>query len=258
MEMSLKQSTLVLLTVAVAVMVISAQVTISLDEKEKRQEVPFGSNLTLFCNLRVEEQGRFWVFLCFNRSEPRFNNVTEELASKVLNKSTNTSTGASIKTKQDLKEDTEETLLKYFLPNVTHNNSGWYFCMIQKVIPNLGEKIVRNAVEVVIVMNEMEHTTYKSQVTVSPIESIDKWWMWIVLGVSIVVLIVLLIICVLMTRRLRGRRASECPVYANMRPTPSPRPGMPAANLKTVSSSPNLRTPSPSGRYEESKRKRKQ
>lgn len=55
---------------------------------------------------------------------------------------------------------------------------------------------------------------------------------------------------------------SECPIYANMPSKancqPSPRPAMPAANLKTVSSSQKLNTPSPSTKYDADKRRHKQ
>ncbi|CAK6955193.1 uncharacterized protein LOC121900196 [Scomber scombrus] len=224
MEMSLKQSTLVLLTVAIAVM--SAQVTVTLDEEQKRVDVPHGSSLTLYCSL--EGQGRFriaWFFKCCG-------NKTIDINATVFNKSTKTSNETSSKTKQNLKED----LPKHTLSSVTYNDSGWYFCNVTIEIPYLKHYESKGA-EVIVVH-------------VSPTNFFEEWWLWILVGGSVLVLIVLIIICVLMRRR-QHIRELQTPIYGNMRP--SPRPGAPADKLKTVSSCQNLRTPNPGRKYEESK-----
>ncbi|CAK6955192.1 uncharacterized protein LOC121900196 [Scomber scombrus] len=269
MEMSLKQSTLVLLTVAIAVM--SAQVTVTLDEEQKRVDVPHGSSLTLYCSL--EGQGRFriaWFFKCCG-------NKTIDINATVFNKSTKTSNETSSKTKQNLKED----LPKHTLSSVTYNDSGWYFCNVTIEIPYLKHYESKGAEVIVgkyylyllkliivkhygfiilsIVCLAMmtgtgktvtEHTTYQTQVHVSPTNFFEEWWLWILVGGSVLVLIVLIIICVLMRRR-QHIRELQTPIYGNMRP--SPRPGAPADKLKTVSSCQNLRTPNPGRKYEESK-----
>ncbi|CAK6955194.1 uncharacterized protein LOC121900196 [Scomber scombrus] len=239
MEMSLKQSTLVLLTVAIAVM--SAQVTVTLDEEQKRVDVPHGSSLTLYCSL--EGQGRFriaWFFKCCG-------NKTIDINATVFNKSTKTSNETSSKTKQNLKED----LPKHTLSSVTYNDSGWYFCNVTIEIPYLKHYESKGA-EVIVGTGKTvtEHTTYQTQVHVSPTNFFEEWWLWILVGGSVLVLIVLIIICVLMRRR-QHIRELQTPIYGNMRP--SPRPGAPADKLKTVSSCQNLRTPNPGRKYEESK-----
>ncbi|XP_035862868.1 uncharacterized protein LOC116063511 isoform X3 [Sander lucioperca] len=58
-----------------------------------------------------------------------------------------------------------------------------------------------------------------------------------------------------------GCKLREDPIYANTRPVankqPSPRPAMPVGNLKTASSSQNLRNPSPGRRYDDGKQRYK-
>ncbi|XP_062280538.1 uncharacterized protein LOC133985013 [Scomber scombrus] len=219
----------------------SAQVTVTLDEEQKRVDVPHGSSLTLYCSL--EGQGRFriaWFFKCCG-------NKTIDINATVFNKSTKTSNETSSKTKQNLKED----LPKHTLSSVTYNDSGWYFCNVTIEIPYLKHYESKGA-EVIVGTGKTvtEHTTYQTQVHVSPTNFFEEWWLWILVGGSVLVLIVLIIICVLMRRR-QHIRELQTPIYGNMRP--SPRPGAPADKLKTVSSCQNLRTPNPGRKYEESK-----
>ncbi|XP_031724358.1 uncharacterized protein LOC116395011 [Anarrhichthys ocellatus] len=238
MEMWLKRSTLVLLTAA---LVISDQALVILNETRTTVKVPLGSSVTFQCRLKIETHGRLRVIWFLNPSSFESHNLSEEIFSK----SAKNSSLVSNKTMQDYKDegqDTEGTWPTYILSNATEQDSGWYFCRVTTDIPIL-KHINSSGTEVVIT-------------TVSPMDNftlIDQW-MWITLGVSIVILIVLLVICVLLRRRRHGSR-EEDPVYANTRPVankqPSPRPGM--DHLKAVSSSQNPRNPSPGRKYDEGK-----
>ncbi|KAM6939379.1 uncharacterized protein PEZ65_005453 [Lycodopsis pacificus] len=250
MEMWLKRSTLVLLTAA---LVISDQTLVILNENRTTVKVPLGSSVSFQCRLKIETEERHRVFWFLNRSSFESHN----LSNMTFPKSAKNSSLESNQTKQDSRDeaqDTERTWPTYILPNITEQDSGWYFCNVTIEIPTL-KQISSNGTEVIITKSK-ENTTYPA--TVSPIDNfalIDQW-MWIALGVSSVVLIVLLVICVLLRRR-RRRIREEDPVYANTRPVakkqPSPRPGM--DHLKAVSSS---QTPqSPGRKYDEGKRRYK-
>ncbi|KAM7410237.1 hypothetical protein PAMA_001605 [Pampus argenteus] len=231
MEMLQKQSSLVLLTVTVAVIVISAQESVLLDEKNpKKVHVHYGSSLTLYCNLTTNNIERFRVCWFFNPSGSSFND-THKIKPGAVNISTRSSTEVSNETKQNLKH---EELKYYNTSNATR--SGWYFCKVTGEIPTF--KVVKSqGVQVVII----------------PTNPNNQWWMWIVLGVSGLVLIVLVIACVSLRRRLCQHKEVVSPIYGNMRRTdkcqPSPRPGTPVDSLKTVSPSKRPRTPNPGPMY---------
>ncbi|XP_049910061.1 uncharacterized protein LOC126396210 isoform X2 [Epinephelus moara] len=236
MEMWLTRSTLVVLLTAV--LVISGQAPVILDENIREERVPSGSSLTFHCRLRTENHSRLRVVWYFKRSGSLVNDSLRILHEDMVNKSARTSTVAS--NLKDEGRDTEGTLAEYTLSNATEENSGWYFCKVIIEIPFLTKKW-SNGTEVVI----------------SPTDGLPiiDLWMWIILGVSAFILIVLLVTCVCLRRR-RRRNRGEDPVYANTRPRqPSPRPGM--DNLKTVPSSQHLRNPSPSRTYDDGKRRYK-
>uniref|UniRef100_UPI0037E7C430 T-cell-specific surface glycoprotein CD28 homolog isoform X2 n=1 Tax=Semicossyphus pulcher TaxID=241346 RepID=UPI0037E7C430 len=247
MEMWRKESTLLLLTVAV--MVISAQDPVILDKTQRRVVLPSGSSPTLRCSLTTEKHDRFRVFLYFNPSGSSFN-VSHKISERIFFRFTNTSTMVYNKN-QDMKNggiQSEERVLQYTLLNATAAQSGWYFCKVTAEIPDF--------------LNENSNGTEVIFVTLPPTGSVQlvDWWLWMLLGVSAFILFVLLVICIWMRRRYRGRREAD-PIYANTRPVaqkqPSPRPGTPGENLKKVSASQNLRDPSRAGRYEHGKRKQR-
>ncbi|XP_033478464.2 uncharacterized protein LOC117254359 isoform X2 [Epinephelus lanceolatus] len=262
MEMWLTRSMLVVLLTA-AVLVISGQAPVILDENIREERVPSGSTLTFHCRLRTENHSRLRVVWYFKRSGPSLNDSLR-IHTEMVNKSARTSTVASNKPKQDSKDegrDTEGTLSVYTLSNATEENSGWYFCEVIIEIPFLTKK--RSNGTKVVISKSIEHTTYPSrpivtakQATVSPTDGppIIDLWMWIILGVSAFILIVLLVTCVCLRRTWRRNRGED-PVYANTRRQPSPRPGM--DNLKTVPSSQHLRNPNPSRTYDDGKRRYK-
>ncbi|XP_045904721.1 uncharacterized protein LOC123970623 isoform X2 [Micropterus dolomieu] len=251
MEMWLKRSTLVLLT-AVAAMGISGQRPVVLNETQYKVEVPFGSSVTFHCRLKIfDTWERYRVNWYFNPSGCSFTD-SHQLFLKMGSKSANTSTMVSKGPKD------AETLLNYNLSAVTYNNSGWYFCSVTVEIPVL--TVLNTSGTHVTIAKSIGDTTYPSLPTVTgkqvpPTDDNSSWWMWIALGVSAFILIVLLVICVLLRRR--HSRSREDPIYANTRRVvskqPSPRPGMPEGNLKMVSSSQDLRNPSPSRRHDEGK-----
>ncbi|XP_031174367.1 uncharacterized protein LOC116063511 isoform X1 [Sander lucioperca] len=256
MEMWLKRLTLLLLTA----LVISGQVSVILDEtlKEKGETVAIGSSVIFKCRLKIDTNGRFWVKWYFNPSGSSFNETH-----LFCNESAKPSTVVSNQTKQD-RRDEEQCCIK---SNVTDKDSGWYFCEVTIEIPTLMCK--NSSGTKLIISQSKEHTTHPplplvtvKQDTVSPRDnfSLIDHWMWILLGVSAFILIVLLVLCVLLRRRLRRSRGED-PIYANTRPVankqPSPRPAMPVGNLKTASSSQNLRNPSPGRRYDDGKQRYK-
>ncbi|KAG7513891.1 hypothetical protein JOB18_019409 [Solea senegalensis] len=220
MEMSLKQSTLVLLTVAV--LVVSGQEHVDLDHREKTVDVAIGSSLTLHCKLKTEKYERFrvhWEFL--PSSGP---NSSQIIHKDLVDRSAKTSNRT---TAQQYHWET------YIIANVTDKNSGSYHCKVIEEIPGF-ENVQSKKTQVVIA-------------TPNLVPEFPKWWMWMVLCLSILALFILLLICAVLRRRCRRRQ--EDPIYANTRPVakqPSPRPGAPASNnLKAVPSSVNLRPPSP-------------
>ncbi|KAG7513887.1 hypothetical protein JOB18_019409 [Solea senegalensis] len=219
MEMSLKQSTLVLLTVAV--LVVSGQEHVDLDHREKTVDVAIGSSLTLHCKLKTEKYERFrvhWEFL--PSSGP---NSSQIIHKDLVDRSAKTSNRT---TAQQYHWET------YIIANVTDKNSGSYHCKVIEEIPGF-ENVQSKKTQVVIA-------------TPNLVPEFPKWWMWMVLCLSILALFILLLICAVLRRRCRRR---QDPIYANTRPVakqPSPRPGAPASNnLKAVPSSVNLRPPSP-------------
>ncbi|XP_041791829.1 uncharacterized protein LOC121605809 isoform X5 [Chelmon rostratus] len=226
MEMWLKRSTLVFLTVIVAAAGTSGQVPVILNKTQLTVYIPLGSSLTFHCRLRIEKYVTFRVLWYFNPFESSFND-SHKLTQELHNKSARTSTNET--------ERDGQTLSKYTLSDATERNSGWYFCRVIVEIPILN-------------ISESSGT----HVVINNLSLLD-WWLWITLGVSAVILIVLLVICVLMRKRGRSSRAED-PVYANTRPVaskqPSPRPDMPVENLKMVPSSQTVRNPSPGRRYE--------
>ncbi|XP_034085752.1 uncharacterized protein LOC117555129 isoform X2 [Gymnodraco acuticeps] len=259
MEMWLKRTTLVLLTVA-ALVVSGKDVII---QTQRRAEVPAGSSVTFLCpvdslcHVRIGKLDRYRVNWLFNPSGPSWDGV-RKLSNDISNNSANSSTVVSNKTKQNIEKN------KYTLINATTNDTGWYFCILIVEIPVL-ELCKSNGTELVI-MESKELTTYPSlpkltgkQATMSPTESLPllDLWMWISLGVSTFILIVLLVVCLVLRRR--HRRSREDPIYANTRPMankqPSPRPGGLVDTLKKASSSQNLRNPSPARKCHEDKRR---
>ncbi|XP_034085753.1 uncharacterized protein LOC117555129 isoform X3 [Gymnodraco acuticeps] len=241
MEMWLKRTTLVLLTVA-ALVVSGKDVII---QTQRRAEVPAGSSVTFLCpvdslcHVRIGKLDRYRVNWLFNPSGPSWDGV-RKLSNDISNNSANSSTVVSNKTKQNIEKN------KYTLINATTNDTGWYFCILIVEIPVL-ELCKSNGTELVIT-------------TMSPTESLPllDLWMWISLGVSTFILIVLLVVCLVLRRRHRRSRAED-PIYANTRPMankqPSPRPGGLVDTLKKASSSQNLRNPSPARKCHEDKRR---
>ncbi|XP_034528928.1 uncharacterized protein LOC117804706 isoform X2 [Notolabrus celidotus] len=239
MKMWRKELTLMLLTVAV--MVISGEDPVILNKTKHTVLRPSGSSLTLGCSLDTEKYERFRLFLYCNPSGPSFTDSHQiyEIFYGTKNHS------IVFKNERQLRDDGEgnylgKTVLKYTLLNATETDSGWYFCKVIAEIPDLA--------------NESSSGTEIIIKTVAPPVHLIDWWLWLLVGVFAVILIVLLLVIILMRRRRNMHRAMEDPIYANTH-RPSPRPGIPAENLKTVSSSQNLRHPSTASRYENGKRR---
>ncbi|AWP11343.1 Hypothetical protein SMAX5B_017588 [Scophthalmus maximus] len=126
-------------------MVVTGHEYVILDEMQRKVVVEFGSSMTLRCRLRTDKYERFRVRWYFNPSGSSLDKSTN-ISEKISFHSANTSTE---KTGQDSwrgGRDNEET---HCLPNVSHENSGWYFCKVIEEIPS-NENINSNATQVVI------------------------------------------------------------------------------------------------------------
>ncbi|XP_074524588.1 uncharacterized protein LOC141789157 isoform X1 [Halichoeres trimaculatus] len=253
MKMWRKELTLMLLTVAL--MVISGEHLVILNRTQTTVVHPTGSSLTLGCSLETKKLERYRMSLYFNPSGCTFTKSHKiyELF-RVANDTKINENKRQLQTNPGI--STGDTgVLKITMLNATEADSGWYFCTLIAEIPDLGNESTNGTQ--VIITKSLEHTTNPSvtivtgkqetmeeTVTPTPSSPPTDWWLWILIGVSAVILIILLVVCILMRRSYSRRRAAADPIYANTHRR-SPRPGMPVENLKTVSSSQNLRNPSP-------------
>ncbi|XP_060890905.1 uncharacterized protein LOC132972040 isoform X3 [Labrus mixtus] len=241
MAMWLKEVTLLFLTAAM--MLVTGQEPVILDQTQRSVSLSSGSSRTLICGLNTTEHDRYRVHFYFYSSGSSFSDINRKnLSQKLFIRPSSTS-----KVEQGLENKglfTEDAVLKYTLLNVTEANSGWYFCTVRGEIP-YDESKSSNGTQILIA-------------TERPPDWRVDWWLWILLGVSAVVLIVLLLVCILLRRRCRRHREAD-PIYANTRPVankqPSPRPGMPEETLKKTSSSQNLRNPNHTRRHDGGKRR---
>ncbi|XP_054645392.1 uncharacterized protein LOC129188622 isoform X4 [Dunckerocampus dactyliophorus] len=168
MEMLLKQTTLVLLSVCVAA---TTQCTAVLNETRTRVVVPVDSALTLCYRMKSWTPKRFELYWHFNPSGPSFDNSERIFKSFILNMS----------------NETKDTFQMYTLVNVTNNNSGWYFCRINADIPTLMSEDC-NGTEVLV------HVSLQ-----------DTWWLWVTVAVFGLIVLVLLVLCLLLTRQRKRR-----------------------------------------------------
>ncbi|XP_039984279.1 uncharacterized protein LOC120790618 isoform X2 [Xiphias gladius] len=246
--------------VAVAAIVVSGQEYVILDQTQRKVEVAYGSSLILRCLLWTEASERFRVSWYFNPNGSSLDdayNISDEIFIIPAEASTAI-------TKPGLRDGARGTEVTRSLSNVTHTNTGWYFCKVTIEIPIHAR---RNSSGTKVVVTESIMEMYPSLVTRKQAPRPEEpppinWWMWILFGVSAFILIVLQVMFVLLRRRCRRSRAED-PVYANTRPVankhPSPRPRVQQPkDPKTLPSSQKLWTPSPGRRYDEGKRRYKE
>nr|XP_020509166.1 uncharacterized protein LOC109998598 isoform X3 [Labrus bergylta] len=241
MTMWLKEVTLLFLTAAM--MLVTGQEPVILDQTQRSVPLSSGSSLTLICGLNTTEHDRYRVHFYFYSSGSSFTDFNRKnLSQNLFIRPSSTSVVEQGLENKGLQ--TEDTVLKYTLSNATEANSGWYFCTVRGEIP-YDESKSSNGTQILIA-------------TERPKDWSVDWWLWMLLGVSAVVLIVLLLVCILLRRRCRRHREAD-PIYANTRPVankqPSPRPGMPEETLKKTSSSQNLRNPNHTRRHDGGKRR---
>ncbi|XP_028259238.1 uncharacterized protein LOC114434317 [Parambassis ranga] len=242
MNMWLNPFTLLLTVAAVLVVMSSEHVFLNMTEVE----VPYGSPLDLHCSLNTEKQERYKIAWYFSDSPKLIIHDSHLLCDRTIDK---TAWNNTEKQEQDLKTCNLR---------VNQTKKGWYFCSIDGDIPVLVTNHT-NGTEVVISKSLVESTTYLSLVTSKQVPPTDALpWMWIAVAGSSFIMIVLLVVCIVQRRRCHRSREEE-PVYVNAHPPaskqPSPRLPLPVNNLKTASSTQNLRTPSSARRYEESQRR---
>nr|XP_015827134.2 uncharacterized protein LOC107393355 isoform X2 [Nothobranchius furzeri] len=223
MEMWLKRAILLFLTVSGAAMVMLKEIHINLTDAAKSENVLYGSTLVLHCCLNTSgyEKCRInWLFQPSGSDGNPLNITNVHTSSENLKSSSN-----------DL----------CFSVTATEFNAGWYSCNVTKEIPVLTQT-ASNRTEIIVIPND-DHKNMS---------------LWIVIGASslVLLLLILLVICAVHRRCCRRR---EQPIYINTRAAvkkqPSPRPGLQVASLKNKPSSEDLRTPSPSRRYEQGTRR---
>ncbi|XP_061744046.1 uncharacterized protein LOC133543476 isoform X3 [Nerophis ophidion] len=214
MQMSLKELALVLLSVCVAT---AMPCTAVLNETQTRVVAPAGSDLVLCYRLESRPSKRVQLAWHFNPNGPSFDD-SEKIYESVVSNMSN-------------KNNDNDTFQRQLIRNITHKNSGWYFCSISADIPKL-EREDCEGTQVFVQGVSVPFTVGASR---------DTWWLWVSVGVLGLVILVLVVPCVLLTRQ-RKHRERRFPIYMNTHP----RPRQPTtAQLKVPQSSKNLRTPSP-------------
>ncbi|XP_061593027.1 uncharacterized protein LOC133457731 isoform X2 [Cololabis saira] len=234
MEATLKCAALLLLTVAGAVMAGSHH-TIKLaftDSSSTRtqEKVSSGSSLTFSCclsNNNFQRYRMYWYFIPHGSNETKLMNDT--MNGNTIQQPEETSAG----------ECSDKT---YTLSNVNETHSGWYYCSVKAEIPEL-----------------QTNTSNSTEVIVSSPTSWSLWdwtaWVWIVVGVSSLVLLVLiitLVVYVVKKRSLFGSKGAD-PIYMNshhQRKQRLPQAELQVDTLKAGLGPQHPRTPSPSGRYD--------
>ncbi|XP_035996644.1 uncharacterized protein LOC118556463 isoform X2 [Fundulus heteroclitus] len=216
MEMWLKSAILALITVAGATLVAPSVIEILLDTTEQNGKTVLpGSSLNLRCCLKVNTSERChitWHFIASGK------NKTELICNQSANKC-------------NLDSVCESSPCP--LENLNETNNGLYYCNVTTEIPTL-----------------IHTCSNKTQVIVVPTDDVrDSWWMWALVGSSCLILIILLVIFAVQKRPCNTSQGEE-PIYINTRMgKPSPRL-MPTDNLKAVSCSKDIQTPSSVRRYE--------
>nr|XP_015827133.2 uncharacterized protein LOC107393355 isoform X1 [Nothobranchius furzeri] len=239
MEMWLKRAILLFLTVSGAAMVMLKEIHINLTDAAKSENVLYGSTLVLHCCLNTSgyEKCRInWLFQPSGSDGNPLNITNVHTSSENLKSSSN-----------DL----------CFSVTATEFNAGWYSCNVTKEIPVLTQT-ASNRTEIIVEKGNTPVPSLTTQSPVIPNDDHKNMSLWIVIGASslVLLLLILLVICAVHRRCCRRR---EQPIYINTRAAvkkqPSPRPGLQVASLKNKPSSEDLRTPSPSRRYEQGTRR---
>ncbi|XP_029988193.1 uncharacterized protein LOC115418035 isoform X2 [Sphaeramia orbicularis] len=227
METCLRPTTMMLLTVAVMVLPAPGELILYVVPREIHLTV--GSCVTLSCC--AEESHRCWVEW-FRSSEPSLKNA----ASLTKYWRGHNSSGKSTETQQQQcpqREKNEQkctmNLGEYTILNAKQNQTGWYFCQVTVDIPVLNKSDSEGA-----------NIIFEPPDSFMPF----SWWIWIILGVSCLIVVVLLITCIL--KKKCTTTDIEDPIYANTHPPkcqPSPRGRMLEENMKAASSYQNSHTP---------------
>ncbi|XP_028300889.1 uncharacterized protein LOC114462326 isoform X2 [Gouania willdenowi] len=210
METGLKQFALLFLT-ALAARVISTQRVVYLTEKEAktRVEVEVGSSVIFNCSLNttnIKECNIEWHFC-----------PSDNKKGACKNKSLNCN-----KTNH--------------LSSVNETHSGRYSCKVVGKIP-IPCIILSTERELYVSKSSMENTTVVASIQANSTNSglVIQWWMWIILGVSLFLLIILTVVCWLKIKRFHRSKAE--PVYINTKKRHHlPQPVKSADNLHPVGS----------------------
>ncbi|XP_021176706.2 uncharacterized protein LOC105932443 isoform X2 [Fundulus heteroclitus] len=212
MEMWLKSAILALITVAGATLVAPSVIEILLDTTEQNGKTVLpGSSLNLRCCLKVNTSERCHITWHFIASGK---NKTELICNQSANKC-------------NLDSVCESSPCP--LENLNETNNGLYYCNVTTEIPTL-----------------IHTCSNKTQVIVVPTDDVrDSWWMWALVGSSCLILIILLVIFAVQKRPCNTSQGEE-PIYMNTRMGNL----MPTDNLKAVSCSKDIQTPSSVRRYE--------
>ncbi|XP_029562931.1 transmembrane and immunoglobulin domain-containing protein 2 isoform X2 [Salmo trutta] len=208
--------------------------TVILDQPPRTVEVHLGSSLTLNCSFMPQTRVKVnWYFSPTGHSS---------CSSNTLLYSSTHSADKTVKLDAGGHESKEsrKSWSRLILKDVTHNNSGWYFCHVSVEIPVL-QQACSNGTQVNISDNQMKSTTYTPLMTA--------------VGAASAIPVTLLVVIWILLQR-RRCKSRENPIYSNMPPPrsaikqPSPHPGIQMDNQKIPSPLKHTRTP-PTAHYSE-------
>ncbi|XP_029488429.1 transmembrane and immunoglobulin domain-containing protein 2-like [Oncorhynchus nerka] len=207
--------------------------TVILDQPPRTVEVHLGSSLTLNCSFMPQTRVTVnWYFSPTGHSSCSSNTL--------LNSSTHSADkSGKLDAGGHVSKESRESWSRLILKDVTHNNSGWYFCHVSVEIPVL-QQACSNGTHVNISDNQMKSTTYTPLMT--------DWRLWVAVGAASAILVTLLVVIWILIQR-RGCKSRENPIYSNMPPPrsaikqPSPHPGIQMDNQKFPSPLKHTRTP---------------
>nr|XP_029488430.1 uncharacterized protein LOC115108351 isoform X3 [Oncorhynchus nerka] len=138
--------------------------TVILDQPPRTVEVHLGSSLTLNCSFMPQTRVTVnWYFSPTGHSSCSSNTL--------LNSSTHSADkSGKLDAGGHVSKESRESWSRLILKDVTHNNSGWYFCHVSVEIPVL-QQACSNGTHVNISDNQMKSTTYTPLMTENPIYS---------------------------------------------------------------------------------------
>ncbi|XP_041694423.2 transmembrane and immunoglobulin domain-containing protein 2-like [Coregonus clupeaformis] len=234
--------------------------TMILDQPPRTVEVHLGSSLALNCSFKPQTRVKVnWYFSRTGHSSCS-SDIKLNISTHSADKTVKPDAGGHVS------KEPGKSWSRLILKDVTHNNSGWYFCRVTVEIPAL-QQACSNGTQVNITDSQVESTTYTTLMTVTLSHPSNggllvDWRLWVAVGAASAILVTLLVVIWILLQR-RGCKSIENAIYMNMHlprsaiKQPSPRPGIQMDNQKippplkhtrtpaTAHDSKHLRTPTP-------------